>query len=62
MLIKELMRKMGFPGTLDNFPLFYRLLVLEGMNKPDSLISRKRKEKPRERKELAQSKTNWCLS
>ena len=62
MLIKELVRKMGFPGILDNFPLFYRLLVLGGMNKPASFISRKRKQKPRERKEPAQSKTNWCLS
>lgn len=62
MLIKELVRKMGFPGILDNLPLLYRLLVLGGTNKLASFISRKRKQKPRERKERAQSETNWCLS
>lgn len=62
MLIKELVRKMGFPGILDNFPLLYRVLVLGGMNTLASFISRKRKQKPGERKERAQSKTNWCVS
>ena len=44
MLIKELLRKIGFSGILNNFPLFYRQLKLEAINKPQSPISLKRKQ------------------